>query len=293
MIHSLFWIYFAEKFFFLLFSNLALILALCTISSRNPVYSIIALMGVFVCGSALMILVGAEFLGLVYLMVYVGALAVLFLFVIMMLDVKSQPVRNNYNSNVFFLALTPVVIVTFMLYFPSFKEWLRVAWTFYYTAFPPKRLFLDLDQLFSEMSDWFHFENASRADLIENSQIKMAYFFWDETSPSPYLGEIFIKFPSSSDEFYRTYYTYIKTRGYFGIPTNQIGYPSSNIEAIGFVLYLKYFIAFIASGLVLFVAMLGAILLTKYNYPVKNKTQQVSFQISAENTVIKKRIPFF
>ena len=240
-----------------------------------------------------MILVGAEFLGLVYLMVYVGALAVLFLFVVMMLDVKSQPIRNNYNSSIFFLALIPLVSITFIWYFPTLKEWVRVAWSLYYSVYPPRRLFTDLDQVFSEMSNWFHFEHASRADLIQSSYIKMTYFFFDEVSPSPYLGEIFVKFPYTSDEFYRTYYTCIKTRGYFGIPAHQLAYPSSNIEAIGFVLYLKYFVGFIGAGLILFVAMLGAILLTKYNQPSKNKTQQISLQIFSENTVTKKRTPFF
>ena len=88
-------------------------------------------MGVFICGSALMILVGAEFLGLVYLMVYVGALAVLFLFVIMMLNVKSQPPSTDYNVNMIFLALVPVAGVTFILYKTNIYENYEIALTLF------------------------------------------------------------------------------------------------------------------------------------------------------------------
>lgn len=110
-----------------MFSNLSLILAIATVLSRNPVHAILALMGVFISGSALMILVGAEFLGLVYLMVYVGALAVLFLFVIMMLNVKSYPPSNDYNANMVFLGLVPLMGVTFILYVTNVYERYDIA----------------------------------------------------------------------------------------------------------------------------------------------------------------------
>ena len=88
-------------------------------------------MGVFICGSALMILVGAEFLGLVYLMVYVGALAVLFLFVIMMLNIKALTFSNDYNVSILFLGLVPVVGVTFILYNTNFEENYSIALTLF------------------------------------------------------------------------------------------------------------------------------------------------------------------
>ena len=113
MLDQLYWAFLAEKIFFSIFSNLALLLAISTIASRNPVYSILSLIGLFVVSSFIMILVGAEFLAFVYIMVYVGAVAVLFLFIIMMINVKSVPLRNNYNSNLFFLALVPFVVITF------------------------------------------------------------------------------------------------------------------------------------------------------------------------------------
>ena len=61
-----------------------------------------------------MILVGADFLAFVYIIVYVGAIAVLFLFIIMMINVKSVPTLNKYNSNFFLLLLVPLVAITFI-----------------------------------------------------------------------------------------------------------------------------------------------------------------------------------
>ena len=136
-----------------MFSNLSLILGIATVLSTNAVYSILALMGVFICGSALMILVGAEFLGLVYLMVYVGALAVLFLFVIMMLNVKSQNPSNDYNVNMIFLGLVPVVGVTFILYETNIYENYANAASLYISWFTRMRIFTSIDQFYFEMTD--------------------------------------------------------------------------------------------------------------------------------------------
>lgn len=61
-----------------------------------------------------MILVGADFLAFVYIIVYVGAIAVLFLFIIMMINVKSIPMVNKYNSNFFLLLLVPLMVITFI-----------------------------------------------------------------------------------------------------------------------------------------------------------------------------------
>lgn len=77
-----------ESFFFYLFSSLTLLSALMVIVVRNPVYSLLFLMLMFCNASGLLILLGADFLALIFLMVYVGAIAVLFLFVIMMLNIK-------------------------------------------------------------------------------------------------------------------------------------------------------------------------------------------------------------
>jgi len=72
----------------LLFSFIALLLAFAVINFPNPMHSLLALIGLFLQMVVVYIIEGAEFLGLVFLIVYVGAVAILFLFVIMLLNVK-------------------------------------------------------------------------------------------------------------------------------------------------------------------------------------------------------------
>jgi len=80
----------AHALFFYFFSSIAVFSAIMVTISRNTVYSVFFLILVFVSVSALFIMIGAEFLGMIMLIVYVGAVAVLFLFVVMMLNVVEQ-----------------------------------------------------------------------------------------------------------------------------------------------------------------------------------------------------------
>ena len=81
--------------FFYLFSALAIASAVMVISSRNPVHSVLFLILCFFNGAGLFILLGAEFLAMILIVVYVGAVAVLFLFVVMMLDVDFVELRQG------------------------------------------------------------------------------------------------------------------------------------------------------------------------------------------------------
>ena len=80
----------AHTFFFYFFSSIAIFSALMVITSRNTVNSVFFLILDFISVGCLFIMVGAEFLGMILLIVYVGAVAVLFLFVVMMLNVAQQ-----------------------------------------------------------------------------------------------------------------------------------------------------------------------------------------------------------
>ena len=80
----------AHSLFFYFFSTIAVFSSLMVIVSRNTVYSVFFLILVFVTISILFIMIGAEFLGMIMLIVYVGAVAVLFLFVVMMLNISEQ-----------------------------------------------------------------------------------------------------------------------------------------------------------------------------------------------------------
>jgi len=80
----------AHSLFFYFFSSIAVFAAAMVTVSRNTVYSVFFLILVFISISILFILIGAEFLGMIMLIVYVGAVAVLFLFVVMMLNITEQ-----------------------------------------------------------------------------------------------------------------------------------------------------------------------------------------------------------
>src|SRR5881409_570415 len=81
--------------FFYLFAGVCVASAVMVIVSRNPVHSVLFLILAFVNASGLFMLAGAEFLALILIVVYVGAVAVLFLFVTMMLDVDFASLRQG------------------------------------------------------------------------------------------------------------------------------------------------------------------------------------------------------
>ena len=80
----------AHSLFFYFFSTIAVFASIMVTVSRNTVYSVFFLILVFISISILFIMIGAEFLGMIMLIVYVGAVAVLFLFVVMMLNITEQ-----------------------------------------------------------------------------------------------------------------------------------------------------------------------------------------------------------
>ena len=84
--------------FFYLFAGICVASAVMVIVSRNPVHSVLFLILAFVNASGLFVLLGAEFLAMILIVVYVGAVAVLFLFVIMMLDVDFVELREGFSQ---------------------------------------------------------------------------------------------------------------------------------------------------------------------------------------------------
>ena len=161
--------------FFYLFAAICVASAVMVVVSRNPVHSVLYLILAFVNASGLFVLMGAEFLAMILIVVYVGAVAVLFLFVIMMLDVDFSELREG------FIQYLPVGLVIGGIF---------------------------MFELLLTLGAW-----------IINPDITKSI-----TSP---------------------------------IPTNV-----TNTEALGLVLYTKYIHYFQLAGLVLLVAMIGAIVLT-------------------------------
>ncbi|MPZ40111.1 MAG: NADH-quinone oxidoreductase subunit J [Rhizobiales bacterium] len=180
--------------FFYLFASVCIASAVMVVASRNPVHSVLFLILAFVNASGLFILMGAEFLAMILVVVYVGAVAVLFLFVVMMLDVDFAELRTGVLQYLPIGALVGLVFLAELLFVVG-------AWAIGPTV----------------------------ADAI--------------ASPIPPF------------------------------------YTVTNTEALGHVLYTRYIYFFQAAGLILLVAMIGAIVLTLRHKP-NVKRQDVSQQVA-------------
>jgi NADH-quinone oxidoreductase subunit J len=176
--------------FFYLFAGICVASAVMVIVSRNPVHSVLFLILAFVNAAGLFVLLGAEFLAMILVVVYVGAVAVLFLFVIMMLDVDFAQLREG------FLEYLPIGLVIGAVF---------------------------LAELLLVGGGWVI--NAGTAKSITAA-----------------------------------------------IPNNV-----SNTEALGLVLYTRYIHYFQIAGMVLLVAMVGAIVLT-LRHKVNVKRQDINVQ---------------
>ena len=160
---------------FYLFSLSAIAGGLMTVISRNPVHSVLWLILAFLSSAGLFVLLGAEFLAMLLIIVYVGAVAVLFLFVVMMLDVDFSTLKAEMAGYLPIALLIGVVLVM---------------------------------QLGMAFGVWSYAETALGArEVLANSE-------------------------------------------------------HHNTKALGLILYDRYFILFQLSGLILLVAMIGAIVLT-------------------------------
>ena len=106
----------AHSIFFYTFSLIAIISAIMVTASKNTVHSVFFLILDFISISFLFIMIGAEFLGMIMLIVYVGAVAVLFLFVVMMLNVAQQ--KNQWFSSTESSKHIPVgIIISVIIFF--------------------------------------------------------------------------------------------------------------------------------------------------------------------------------
>ncbi len=100
-----------QTFFFYLFAAVTVASAFMVISSRNPVHSVLFLILAFFNAAGLFLLLGAEFLSMILVVVYVGAVAVLFLFVVMMLDVDFSELRQGFLQYLPIGALIGIVLL--------------------------------------------------------------------------------------------------------------------------------------------------------------------------------------
>jgi NADH-quinone oxidoreductase subunit J len=96
---------------FYLFATLTIASALAVIFARNPVHSVLWLIVAFFNAAGLMLLLGAEFIAMLVVIVYVGAVAVLFLFVVMMLDIDFAQLRSGFTRNLPFGIIIALVLL--------------------------------------------------------------------------------------------------------------------------------------------------------------------------------------
>ena len=151
----------AHSLFFYFFSSIAVFSAVMVTVSRNTVYSVFFLILVFVTVSILFIMIGAEFLGMIMLIVYVGAVAVLFLFVVMMLNVTEQvankPLKRGLINNLSVSSVVGAII---------FLELLVVIGGWKY-----KGDFVSVNQYNSSLSNTHALGNVLYTDYIHLFQI--------------------------------------------------------------------------------------------------------------------------
>ena len=100
-----------EAIAFYLFSAVAVAAGVMVISSRNPVHSVLFLILAFFNAAGLFVLMGAEFLAMILVIVYVGAIAVLFLFVVMMLDINFVEMRQGFLQYLPIGALIGIILL--------------------------------------------------------------------------------------------------------------------------------------------------------------------------------------
>jgi NADH-quinone oxidoreductase subunit J len=179
---------------FYIFASIVIASAAMVIFARNPVHSVLWLIVAFFNAAGLMVLIGAEFIAMLLVIVYVGAVAVLFLFVVMMLDIDFAELRAGFVKNVPLGILLAVVLV---------------------------------------------------AELVLGIGAYQA-------------GAVKLGTPET------------------GVATVSAAVP--NIEAIGALLYSKYVFLFETAGLILLVAMVGAIVLT-HRRSYGTRGQNISSQV--------------
>lgn len=138
---------------YLIFSLLIIFITLMTINFTNPMYSVFWLVLLFIIVSGFLILIGFDFIPLLIILIYVGALAILFLFVIMMLDIFQLNSNENINN------ITPIILITLSLLISR-----------YYFTYETWKVFQDLDKI-----DNFEFLSLS---FIQNISILLYSEFW-------------------------------------------------------------------------------------------------------------------
>lgn len=149
---------------FYLFAASAILSSLIVITSKNPIHSIFALVVSFANVSILLILLGVEFLGLLFLIVYVGAIAILFLFVVMMLNIKLVELLDNATRYIPIGILIGIIFyIELSLFLPSIHEMTSfhsISTFDFLNVLPFNNILLIAEYLYTDFGHFFLFASV-------------------------------------------------------------------------------------------------------------------------------------
>ena len=201
-----------ETLFFYTFSIIALTSAIFVIYSTNTIYSAFFLILVFINSTGLLILSEVEFLLIMLIIIYVGAITVLFIFVIMMLDINILIDKNKIDNNFGYLPI--IFLISFIFFLETFIVFSKIFTSYYH--------------------------------LINNSFFNEKY------------QVLFSFLPEKPHNIY----VYFNVKPFLKRFISQLD-NITNIETIGQILYSYYTPFFLVSGIILLIALIGAVTLTK------------------------------
>ena len=235
------------NFFLEILILISLFSALCVITSTNPVLAIVFLIVLFINVGVYLILMGLQFIGLSYLLVYVGAITVLFLFIIMMLNTEAVSlveVGSNYNK---LLPLVYSIIILFLVLFlntiPSFS-------TDFTNGILSREIYSAINTLIFNFKDELFNLNNNSAFL---SSLLFEPNFLDSNF---WVYNIVEKYNSNIEDFF------LSSLSAFGDPSTLL-HKNLQIQTLGEAIYGYYSILLIFSGFLLLLAMVCPIVLAR------------------------------
>lgn len=220
-----------ELLFFYAFTTILISSAFMVIRVENAVHAVLYLVIVFCSNSALLLLLGIEFLALLLLVIYIGAIAILFLFVVMMLTLKEKRQATALQD-------FPIgFLIGFLLFLVIF------------VALHQEILTVELPEL----------------------EIRRSYMDSRSANSKEMYGEIHLTYPTEAET------------------VNPIIHMSHDIQSFGMLLYQDYFFNILIAGVILLVALLGAVTLASEQGKKQQKRQQISQQLSRQmnNAVLR------
>lgn len=243
---------------FYLFSSIILFSGSMVIFARNPVHSVLYLILAFFNGAGLFILLGAEFLAMLLVVVYVGAVAVLFLFVVMMLDIVPLKRRPGMvwhqleNLSRSFLRLMGYLMQFFIIFYLLSSLFILVLGIML-TVVPTREMELGCT-LFIPILSYIILRYFFKKDFFQvlGGLIKALPGTW-------ILGVVMLAELSYIIAHWGESFTLRETMILVPIPHPQ---QVTNTQALGKIIYTDYVFLFETVGFILLVAMIGAIVLT-------------------------------